>query len=133
VAISLGREFTLSIAGSEVTGVRDVTINQTANEITFQEYGSREVNTYTTGYSYELSFESMDSNWFNTAYARLESGFQVQVIITDSASTTVWSFDAVVTSVSDSQPLDGVRSVQTTLKLYFFDSGSPLRLGDTNP
>jgi hypothetical protein len=64
VAISLGREFTLSIAGSEVAGVRDTTVNETANEITFQPYGSRQVFTYTTGYSLDLSFETIDSAWF---------------------------------------------------------------------
>jgi hypothetical protein len=133
VAISLGREFTLSIAGSEVAGVRDTTVNETANEITFQPYGSRQVFTYTTGYSLDLSFETIDSAWFAAGGALLESGEQTPVIITDTASSTVWSFNAVVTSISDGQPLDGVRSVQTTLKLYFYDAGSPLRAGDTNP
>ena len=133
MAISLGREFTLSIAGSEVVGVRDTTVNETANEITFQPYGSRQVFTYTTGYSVDLSFETIDSAWFATGGALLESGEQTPVIITDTASSTVWSFNAVVTSISDGQPLDGVRSVQTTLKFYFYDAGSPLRAGDTNP
>lgn len=133
MAISLGREFTLSIAGSTVAGVRDTTVNETANEITFQPYGSRQVFTYTTGYSVDLSFETIDSAWFATGTALLESGEQTTVIITDTASSTVWSFNAVVTSISDGQPLDGVRSVQTTLKLYFYDAGSPLRAGDTNP
>ena len=133
MAISLGREFTLSIAGSAVTGVRDTTVNETANEITFQPYGSRQVFTYTTGYSVDLSFEAIDSAWFATGGALLESGEQTPVIITDTASSTVWSFNAVVTSISDGHPLDGVRSVQPTLKFYFFDAGSPLRAGDTNP
>ncbi len=133
MAISLGREFALSIAGSEVAGVRDTTVNETANEITFQPYGSRQVFTYTTGYSLELSFETIDSAWFAAGVALLKSGKQAPVIITDTASSTVWSFNAVVTSISDGQPLDGVRSVLTKLKLYFYDAGSPLRASDTNP
>lgn len=133
MAILLGSNFSLSIDGSTVAGVRDVTVSSTANEITFQPYGSRSVYTYTTGSSIELSFETIDSSWFATADSLIASGEQTPVVITDTLGNTAWSFNAVVTSISDGQPLDGVRSVQTTMKLYFFDAGTPLRLGDTNP
>ena len=132
MAISLGRDYTLSIQGSTVAGVRDVTISETATETSFQPYGSRQIFTYTTGYSVDLSFETIDDAWFSTAITLLESGEQTPVIISAPGGGNAWSFNAVVTSVSDAQPLDGVRAVQTTLKSYFFDGGSPLRTGDTN-
>lgn len=133
MAISLGSQFGLSIAGSVVAGVRDVTINQTTTELTFQPYGSRASYTYTTGYAVELSFETIDDAWFSTGGTLLESGEQTPVVITAPGGGTAWSFNAVVTSITDGQPLDGVRTIQTTLKQYFYDGGSPLRAGDTNP
>lgn len=133
MAILLGSQFGLSIAGSVVAGVRDVTINETTTELTFQPYGSRQSFTYTTGYAVELSFETIDDAWLATGGTLLESGEQTPVVITAPGGGTAWSFNAVVTSMSDGQPLDGVRTIQTTLKQYLYDGGSPLRAGDTNP
>lgn len=133
MAISLGSQFTLSIAGSTVAGVRDVTISETASELTFQPYGSRTSFTYTTGCAVELSFETIDDGWFSTGVTLLGNGQQTPVVITAPGGGTAWSFNAVVTSMSDGQPLDGVRTIQTTLKQYFYDGGAPLRAGDTNP
>lgn len=133
MAISLGRDFTLSVAGGTVAGVRDVTISETATELTFQPYGSRSSFTYTTGYAVQLSFETIDDGWFATGNTLLESGEQTPVVITAPDGGTAWAFNAVVTSMTDGQPLDGARTIQTTLKRYFYDAGTPLRAGDQNP
>lgn len=133
MAISLGSGFSLSIEGGTVAGVRDVTISETATELTFQPYGSRQSYTYTTGYAVELSFETIDNSWFTTGGTLLESGEQTPVVIKAPGGGTSWSFNAVVTSMTDGQPLDGVRTIQTTLKKYFYGGGSPLRSNDTNP
>ena len=133
MAISLGREYTLKIDGITVTGTRDVTINETATELSFQPFGSRSIFSYTTGYSIDISFECIDSGWFVDGLVLLESGEHTPVQIIDSGLNSVWSFNAVVTSIAETQPLDGVRAVQTTLKRYFYDDGDPLRVGDTNP
>jgi hypothetical protein len=110
VAIVLGRDCTLDIGGS-VAGVREVTYTGTAEEIQYQPYGSRDVFRYTTGYSQEVTVESIDDSFLSDAKDYLASGEDVSV------SGTGFTFNAVVVSVNARQPLDDVCSFTVVFKV----------------
>lgn len=104
MSISLGRDCSLTVNGSSVSGVRDVTATESTDEIEFRPFGSREICKYTTGYSLEVSVECIDDALHSNAIGWCEAGTEVTV------SGTGFSFTAVVSSVADRQPLDDVRS-----------------------
>lgn len=103
MAIVLGRDCTISVNGGSVSA-RDVTATETTEEIAIKPFGSRDVFTYTTGYSLEVSVESIDDAFYVLAVGWCESGEVVAV------SGTGYSFDGVCTNVSMRQPLDDVCS-----------------------
>lgn len=109
MAITLGRDCTLAVNGGSASA-RSVTASESTEEIQVRPFGSREVCTYTTGYSLEVSVESIDDGFYDSAIGWCEAGTEVTV------SGTGYSFTGVVTSVSDSQPLDSVRSFTVVFK-----------------
>lgn len=104
MAISLGRDCSLSFNGTPVAGVRDVTIDETASTITVRPFGSRQSFRYQTGYEITATVETIDDAAASVAIAALESGAPIAVVATGA------TFAAVVTRVGDAQPLDGVRA-----------------------
>lgn len=108
MAITLGKDCTLSINGNAVVGVRNVTAEESVTEQEFTEYGSRLSRVYPTAYSLSVSIETIDDAF--DFPAALEAGTELAVV------GTGFSFTGVVTSVSDSQPLDGPRSFSVTMK-----------------
>lgn len=120
MAITLGKDCTLSVGpegGSPVAviGVRNVTAEQSVTEQEFVPYGSRVSVVYPTAYATTVSLETIDdqaevsTNFVNW----LEQGDKVDVV------GTGFAFTGVVTSVSDSQPLDGVRTFSVTIRQTF--------------
>lgn len=108
MAITLGKDCTLSINGNAVVGVRNVTAEESVTEQEFVPYGSRLSRVYPTAYGLTVSLETIDDSFdFVTA---LEAGTELNVV------GTGFSFVGVVTSVSDSQPLDGVRTFSVTMR-----------------
>lgn len=103
MAILLGRDCSITAGGNSVS-VRDVTLTETADEITVKPFASRDVFTYSTGYSLEVSAEGIDDTFYVSAVGWCESGETVVI------SGTGFSFDAVCVSVSMRQPLDDVCS-----------------------
>ena len=108
MAITLGKNCTLSIGGNAVLGVRSVTVDESVTEHEFVPYGSRLSHVYPTAYGVTVQIETIDDSYdFVTA---LEAGTELNVV------GTGFAFTGVVTSVSDSQPLDGPRTFNVTMR-----------------
>jgi hypothetical protein len=103
VAITLGKDATLTVGGA-ITSVRNVTWSGSARTIEVEEFGVRQQAVYSTGYAATVSFEINDSS--NLDITKLTLGTLVAV----SGGTGGWVFDAVVTSITETNPLDGVTS-----------------------
>ncbi len=103
MAITLGKDCTVS-AGGNIASARSVTWQQTARTIDIEEYGSRYADVYTTGYDVSVTIELNDSVDTANVLASLNDGTVIQV----SGGAGAWSFPAVVTSISESDPIDGV-------------------------
>ena len=110
MAISLGRDAVVTWDGVTVPGVRDVQVSVavTAREIT--PFGSRATFSYPTAYVVSISIDTIDDAAATTATAAAIAGTEIAVV------TNGYSFTAVVANVSDSMPLDDVRtwSIQLT-------------------
>ena len=108
MAITLGKDCTLSIGGGALVGVRSVTAEESVTEQEFVPFGSRLSHVYPTAYGITVQIETIDDSYdFITA---LEAGSELNVV------GTGFSFVGVVTSVSDSQPLDGPRTFNVTMR-----------------
>ena len=103
MAITLGKDCTVS-AGGNIASARNVTWSHTARTIEVEEYGSRFVTVYQTGYDAAVSIEFNDSADASNLLTSLVSGSEIT--ITGGAGS--WSFAAVVTGISESDPIDGV-------------------------
>jgi len=110
MAISLGRNVSVTWDGVAVPGVRDVQVSVAGTTREITPFGSRETFSYHTGYLVSITIDTIDDAAATTAVAAAIAGTEIAVI------TNGYSFTAVVTSVSDSQPLDDVRvwSIQMT-------------------
>jgi hypothetical protein len=102
--ISLGRDAGLTWDGSNVDGVRDVSVTYTGQALEVRPFGSRATFTFQTGYAVDIAVETIDADAAAIARAAAVSGAEIAVVAGGH------SFSAVVTQVSDAQPLDGVRA-----------------------
>lgn len=110
MAIDLGKDCTVTWATGAMAGVRSVVASETTREIEVRPRASRNIFTYTVGYSVEVQIETIDSADASAAITAAESGAKVVV------AGTGFSFDAVVTSVTSNQPLNDVVSYTITLQ-----------------
>lgn len=109
MAISLGRDASISFNGVPVAGVRDVVFDETATTITIRPFGERLQYQYQTGYAIAASIDTIDDAAVATAVTALETGSAINVVATGA------TFTAIVTRVSDAQPLDDVRAFSIEL------------------
>ena len=110
MAITLGKDCTVSV-GSNIGSARNVTWSHTARTIDVEEFGSREVAVYQTGYDATISFEFNDSD--DLSFTQMVQGTTISV----SGGAAGWSFDAVVTSISENDSIDGVATFNVEAKL----------------
>ena len=110
MAIYLGRNVVVTWDGVTVPGVRDVQVSVAGTSREITPFGSRATISYHTGYSVSISIDTIDDAASTTAIAAAIAGTEIAVV------TNGYSFSAVVTNVSDSQPLDDRRvwSIQMT-------------------
>lgn len=106
MAISLGREAGLTWDGVAVPGVRDVTVDYQSTSLEIRPFGSRASISFQTGYAVSLIVETIDDAAASTAAAAAIAGTEIAVVAGGHA------FTAVVSRVSDAQPLDDVRAYQ---------------------
>lgn len=109
MAISLGRECSLTWDGVAVPGVRDVTVDVTPETTRIRPFGSRAHVSVQTGYAIEMVVETIDDAAATTAVSKAQSGGEIAVVATG------WSFTAVVAGVTDGQPLDDLRTFRVVL------------------
>ena len=112
MAITLGKDCTISIGGT-VRGVRNVTLTETARTIDINPFGSREASVYSTGYDCSVSVELNDSDALSNAFSNMHQGTPVQV----SGGAGSFSFLAVITGISESDPIDGVATFTIDAKM----------------
>lgn len=108
--ITLGRTATLTVGGA-IASIRNVQWSAAARTIDVEEFGVRAAAAYSTGWEGAVSFEALDSS--DIAISTLTNGTLVAV----SGGNAGWSFDAIVTSISEANPLDGVTSYQVECRL----------------
>ena len=110
MAISLGKDCSLTWDTVTVPGVRDVTVDTLGESIQIRPFASRATITHQTGYSLRMTIDTIDDAAATTAAAAVIAGTEIAV------AATGYSFTAVVTSVTDAQPLDDVRGWQIVLE-----------------
>ena len=113
MGITLGKDASVSIDGNPVAGVRNVTFTSTARTIDIEAYASRFVEVYSTGRDASVSMECNDSEAIGDLLTALNNGTEVSV----SGGEGGFSFDAVITSVSETAPIDGVVTYQIEAKM----------------
>lgn len=111
MAISLGRDCAISFGGVPVPGVRDVTVDLSTSSIQVDPFGTRANASYSTGYSYSITIDTIDDAAATTAAGFAVSGETVSVTATGLPSGLVF----IVTAVGDAQPLDGLRAYSIAL------------------
>lgn len=112
MAILLGKDATISVNGA-VVGVRNVTWSETARTIDVEEYGNRVKAVYSTGYDATVSMELNDNGSVGGAFGHLQNGTEVTV----SGGGGGWAFPAVVTSIQETDSIDGVVTYQIECKI----------------
>lgn len=110
MAITLGKAATLTVGGA-IASVRNVQWQATAKTIEVEPYGSRLQSVYSVGWSASVSFEINDDSDLDIDL--LVNGTEVAV----SGGEGGWSFEAVVTGISEINPLDGVTTWQVECQL----------------
>lgn len=110
MGITLGKEATLTVA-TGVASVRNVQWQGSARTIDVEEFGVRPAAAYSIGWEAAVSFEINDDA--DVDIDLLTNGTVVQV----SGGEAGWSFDAIVTGISETNPLDGVTTWQVECRL----------------
>jgi hypothetical protein len=110
VAITLGKNCQINVGGA-IGSARNVTFNGSARTIDIEQYGSRINSVYSTGYDLAVSFEFNDSA--DLSFSQLTQGTPITV----SGGAGGWSFPAIVTSIAETDPLDGVATFNVECRI----------------
>lgn len=106
MAITLGKDCTIVLDGGFIASARNVTLSESARTIDVNAYGSRYSAVYNTGYDCTVSVELNDADGLGTAFEKMHSGGTFQVY----GGAAGFAFLAVMTGISESDPIDGVAS-----------------------
>lgn len=112
MAITLGKDCSVGIGGT-IASARSATFSTTAKTIEIDAYGSRLSGVYSVGYDASVSVELLDGADAAALVGQLQDGTQINV----TGGSGGWSFPAVVTSISESDPIDGVATFTIEAKL----------------
>lgn len=104
MAITLGKDCSISLDNGTIFSARSVTLNESARTIDINAFGSRYAAVYHTGYDCTVSVELNDADDLGTAFNHMHAGTTFQV----SGGAGGFSFTAVMTGISESDPIDGV-------------------------
>ena len=113
MAITLGKDCFVSLGGGTVLSARNVTLSESARTIDVNPYGSREVVAYSTGYECSVSIEFNDEIDVRGAFAYMHSGESFTVL----GGAGGFSFRAILTGISESDPIDGVAVFSVEAKM----------------
>jgi len=115
MSITLGKDCSISLDGGKIASARNVTLTESARTIDVNPYGSRYSCVYHTGYECSVAVELNDPADLGTAFGRMHSGTPFEV----SGGSGDFSFTAVLTGITESDPIDGV--VTCTLEAKMTD------------
>jgi hypothetical protein len=104
MAITLGKDCTIILDGGFIKSARNVTLTESARTIEVNPYGSRYAATYSTGYECTVSVELNDVADLGTAFQKMHTGSTFMV----SGGAGGFSFLAVLTGITETDPIDGV-------------------------
>lgn len=104
MAITLGKDCSIALDGGYIASARNVTLTESARTIDVNPYGSRYAATYNTGYDCTVSVELNDVAGLGTAFEKMHTGGTFQVF----GGAAGFSFIAVMTGISETDPIDGV-------------------------
>lgn len=113
MAITLGKDATITVGGGDPVGVRNVTFASSARTIDIEPYGERNAQVYSVAYDATLSMDVNDGESVGAIITALNDGRQVSV----SGGVGSWSFPAVITSVTETASVDGVVTFQVEAKM----------------
>jgi hypothetical protein len=115
MAITLGKDCSISLDGGLIASARNVTLTESARTIDVNPYGSRYSATYSTGYECSVSVELNDPAELGSAFYRMHTGTPFTVY----GGISGFSFLAVLTGISETDPIEGV--VTCTLEARMTD------------
>lgn len=112
MAITLGKDCTVSCGGT-IASARNVTFSASARTIDIEEFGVREAAVHSVGWDSSVTIEFNDSANLGGVFAALKTGAKLTV----SGGAGGWSFPCVITSISETDPIDGVATFTVEAKL----------------
>ena len=101
MAVTLGKDCTVSVDGT-VASARNVSFSASVKTIDINAFDSRYAEVYPVAFDNTVQIEFNDSVDLGSVAAWIESGTTVTV----SGGAAGWSFPAVITAFSESDPLD---------------------------
>lgn len=101
MAITLGKDCTVSVDGL-VASARNVSFSTSVKTIDINAFDSRYAEVYPVAFDNTVQIEFNDSNDIGAVASWIENGTTVTV----SGGVAGWSFPAVITGFSESDPLD---------------------------
>jgi hypothetical protein len=104
MAITLGKDCTIELDGGYIASARNVTLAESARTIDVNPYGSRYAGIYSTGYECSVSVELNDAADLGTAFEKMHTGGTFTVY----GGASGFAFVAVLTGISETDPIDGV-------------------------
>lgn len=104
MAITLGKDCSIVLDGGYIFSARNVTLTESARTIDVNPFGSRYAGVYSTGYECSVSVELNDAADLGTAFQRMHTGGTFTV----NGGASGFSFLAVMTGISETDPIDGV-------------------------
>lgn len=113
MAITLGKDCQIILDGGVVASARNVVLSESARTIDVNAYGSRYAAVYSTGYECSVQVELNDPAQLGSAFGRMHTGTRFTV----SGGASGFSFQAVITGITESDPLDGVVSCTIEAKM----------------
>lgn len=116
MAITLGKDCTIRLGSGVVASARNVVLSESARTIEVNAYGSRYAAVYSTGYDCTVQVELNDPADLGSAFSRLHAGTRFTVV----GGAANFSFQAVITGITESDPIDGV--VSCTIEAKMTDS-----------
>lgn len=113
MAITLGKDCVISLGGVVIASARNVTLSESARTIEVNAFGSRQNAVYSTGYECSVTIELNDPAGIGRGFTHMHEGTRFQV----TGGAGQFSFPAIVTGISESDPIDGIVSVTIEAKL----------------
>lgn len=113
MAITLGKDCKIRLDSGEIASARNVVLSESARTIDINAYGSRYASVYSTGYECTVQVELNDPAHLGTAFSHMHAGTSFLVV----GGAGAFSFRAVCTGITETDPIDGVVLCQIEAKM----------------